>query len=151
MRAIGIPFVLALAIFAVIGQTGRTDTVKQARDGWKQPTAAGIAVTATYANRGAPFVLWGWSNAIDDQAADFWGIMTWSTDPAGNNLQVPPSMPNGPMFWGYTETGKISDLCALDQAYPQLTVVTRDPTLSEQLLNACPTTKAHIELSSPAH
>ena len=139
LRSVALPLGLALVIFGVIAQTSPlSNTVAKAQRGWHQPSPAIVAQIATLGNQGKPFLFWSWTLAIDEQAGDGLGMVTWATDENGYGLPAPALLPQGPISWAYDETGTLADLCKMVLAFPDLVVVTADNALATKLIPVCP-------------
>jgi hypothetical protein len=116
------------------------DPLPAAQKGWNQPTAPAIDRTVRAGNVPGPFLLWDWSDPGNDRLANFWAGDVWGVD-AGGSLTQPDVV-----SWAYTETGQLTDLCAMAKLAPGLRIITRSPALSGALTHTCPGNGARVIL-----
>lgn len=116
--------------------------------GWDQPTADAAGVALDAADLGEPYVLWRWSDPGNDRLGNFWAALAWGTDRAGRWTGL-PGYPAGVAQWAYEAGSETSDLCALGEASPGLTVYTRDQSLGGEVDGTCPTAGMHVVVGPP--
>jgi hypothetical protein len=132
---------LSLALLFGLGFTTIIpDPLPAVKKGWNQPTAAAIDRTVRAGKVPGPFLLWDWSDPGNDRLANFWAGDVWGMDTSGAVRQ--PDV----LSWAYTETGQLTDLCAMAKLAPGLRIITRSPALSGALAHTCPRNRARVIL-----
>jgi hypothetical protein len=134
----------ALAVSLLFGSaTSAPEPVLAAARGWSQPSAEVLGEMVRDADKGQPYVLWGWSDVGNDKLGNFWSVLAWASTPAGDYTGL-RGQQGSFALWAYFMDGKISGLCELVDGSPGITVYTHSTGLSSELQAACPAAQADV-------
>lgn len=134
----------AVAVFLLVGSaTSAPEPVLIAARGWIQPSGEVINEVVRSADNGKPYVLWGWSDVGNDKLGNFWSVLAWASTSAGEYTGLPRSQTSY-VLWAYFMNGEISQLCALAEGSPGITVYTHVASLSSDLQASCPAAQTEV-------
>lgn len=138
VRAAGVAAAAAAVVLALGNATAAPEPLVAAARGWGSPSAQAVGDAVEAADRGGPFVFWGWSDFGNDRLANFWAALAWSTDDDGLWVSN-PAAERSFALWAYFADGTTtSTLCELVVAEPDIIVYTRDDDLGLDLEASCP-------------
>jgi len=134
----------ALAVSLLFGSaTSAPEPVLAAARGWSQPSAEVLGEVVRDADKGQPYVLWGWSDVGNDKLGNFWSVLAWASTGDGNYTGLGEGHRSFAL-WAYFMDGQISGLCELVDGSPGITVYTHTAGLSSELQAACPAAQADV-------
>ena len=141
---VGAAFAAALAVYLLVGSaTSMTEPVLAAARGWNQPSGEVVNEVMRAADKGKPYVLWGWSDVGNDKLGNFWSVLAWASTPDGEYTGLLEGHRSFAL-WAYFMDGQISGLCELVGGSPGITVYTHTAGLSSDLQAACPADRADV-------
>lgn len=144
LSRVGAAFAGALAVSLLFGSaTSAPEPVLAAAQGWSQPSGEVIHEVVRGADKGKPYVLWGWSDVGNDKLGNFWSVLAWASTGDGSYTGLIEGHRSFAL-WAYFMDGQISGLCELVGGSPGITVYTHTAGLSSDLQAACPADHADV-------